>query len=115
MKKGIILLLFGMLSSCGNKDLYGKWTYDHVSNINGGTTYFEFDIHSDHTCQYNMRYTLLGRDIVNQTTDCTWKKDGDYIIYTSKIEKTYLYYDGDKLYTVDKDTKSIEWELTKAD
>lgn len=118
MKKKKYLFLIIVFAICGcqsNNKFIGTWKYEHVSPINGGITETIFYFDSGDECHYVMGYTLNNKKIIDEESKCTWKLDGDYIVYTTYGKESYLYYDkdDDKLYTLDSTTKTKKWEFNR--
>ena len=120
MNKGFriisILLVVITLSGCLKRYRFiGTWEYRHVSSVNGGTTETTMYFNKDKTCSYDMKYTLLGRTIVDTTSYCTWKVEDKYIVIDTSGQISYFYYDkeNDYLYSLDKTTKTKDWKYTR--
>jgi len=116
INKFLILLILILLTGCSRSPkVIGVWYYKHVSSTNGGTTEFTFHLNHDKTCSYDMEYTLLNKKIINQTNYCTWKIDGQYIIYETNGKESKLIYDreNDWLYTIDSDTQEKDWKMVR--
>lgn len=110
-----ILFLILSVGCMKNPKVIGNWYYKHISSTNGGTTEFTFHLNDDKTCSYDMEYTLWNQKIIDQTNYCTWKFNGEYIIYETNDVESKLYYaeENDVLYTIDSDTQLKDWKMVR--
>ena len=105
-------ILFKVLKKSEDNKFIGSWNYQEVSSKNGGTTYIDLYLNEDNTCKFYMKYILKsGKEILNNTSLCTWRKEGKYIVTVEKKNSlNYFLYDKDSdiIWELDKETKDKE-------